>query len=154
VLLDALHRDDGAEPEHVTEHSALFEHVAFRAFERRDSRLDCLFDGDGQLGVGGPVRVHLPARPAGVDAAVGQQQPNEFLDEVRVAAGHLDGILDDVLGDVVAAHEQAAKHRLGVVEIEVAQLDAKMIGRALAPLGAADQHVRPRAGAQHHRRAP
>lgn len=68
-------------------------------------------------------------RTVGVDRAVVEEQPDQVLEECRVAAGHLDRGLGGFVGDVRHARQQVAEHLLGVVGFEVAQVDALVIDR-------------------------
>ena len=153
VDLEPGQRDHRRQPEHVAEHRRLLEQVALVALERRDPGLDRLLDADRQLGRGRPVGVELPRRARRVDRAVGQEQPDQLLEEVRVAAGHLDRGVGDVVGDRAAPREEVAEHRLGVVGLEVAQVDALVIDVALAPARRPDQHLGPGRRQDHDRRS-
>ena len=99
-LLEPRQRDHRGHPEHVAEHRGLLEQVALLVLERRDPRLDRLLDRDRQLGIGGLVGIEPPHRARRVDRPVVHEQPHELLEERRVAAGHLDGGLRGVVGDV------------------------------------------------------
>jgi hypothetical protein len=81
------------------------------------------------------------------------EQPDQLLEERRVAAGHLDRGLRGLVGQILHARQQVAEHLLGVVGLEVAQVDPLVIDRALAPARRVDQHDGPRRGEQHDRRA-
>ena len=145
--------DHRRHPEHVAEHRGLLEQVALLGLERRDPRFDRFFDRDRQLGIGRLVRIEPPAIGADRDRAVVEEQPHELFEERRIAAGHLDRGLRAVLGNLFTPRQQIAEHQLGVIGLEVAQVDPRVIAGARAPTARAHQHLGPRRRQQHDRRA-
>ena len=70
---------------------------------------------DRKLGLGCELGIEAPHRARCVDRAVLHEQPDELLEERRVAAGLLDGGLRGLVGDGRNARQEVAKHLLGVI---------------------------------------